>query len=123
LAGIAASRRHRAPDRLRHSIERYQYRYRLKNELGQLTEFAHHLLTMGFSQDQELEADAQGQRLAIDAGYDPAAAAALFSRLAARFHVGSRPPATTPAGEVAQAVGEAIGAYFRTHPPSQERIR
>ncbi len=108
---------------LRHSIERYQYQYRLKNELGQLTEFAHYLITMGFSQDQELEADAQGQRLAIDAAYDPAAAVALFSRLAARFHEGSRPRATTPAGEVTQAVGEAIGAYFRTHPPSEERIR
>ena len=32
-------------------------------------------------------------------------------------------PATTPAGEVVQAAGEAIGAYFRTHPPSEERAR
>jgi hypothetical protein len=30
--------------------------------------------------------------------------------------------ATTPAGEVREAAGEAIGAYFRTHPPSEERV-
>ena len=113
---------------LRHCIERYQYQFRLKkagfpDELGWLTEFAHHLATMGFSQDQELEADAQGERFAIEAGYDPDAAARLFSRMATKFQERTRPRANTPAGEVTQAMGEAFGAYFRTHPPSEERAR
>jgi predicted Zn-dependent protease len=113
---------------LRHCIERFQYQVALKkvgvpDELGWLTETAHRLATMGFSQDQEREADAQGERLTIEAGYDPNAAAALFSRMAIKFGDTSRPPATTPAGEVAGAIGGALGSYFRTHPPSEERAR
>jgi predicted Zn-dependent protease len=113
---------------LRHCIERYQYQLTLQkagvpDEFGWLAEMAHRLATMGFSQDQEREADAQGQRLAIEAGYDPNAAAALFARMAAKFGERSRPRATTPAGEVTDAIGGAVGDYFRTHPPSEERAR
>jgi len=111
---------------LRHSIEHYQYEARLKKagapELGWIVEMAHRLMTLGFSPQQELEADAQGERLSIESGYDPDAEAALFTRMKARFHEPSRVQATTPAGEVTEAAGEAMGAYFRTHPPSDERI-
>jgi predicted Zn-dependent protease len=112
---------------LRHCIEHYQYEARLKKagspELGWLAEIAHRLVTQGFSQQQELEADAQGERLTVESGYDPDAEAALFTRMQARLHEPSRVQATTPAGEVAEAAGEALGAYFRTHPPSEERVR
>jgi beta-barrel assembly-enhancing protease len=111
---------------LRHCIEHYQYEARLKKagapELGWIVEMAHRLMTMGFSPQQELEADAQGERLSVESGYDPDAEAALFTRMKARFHEPSRVQATTPAGEVTEAAGEAIGAYFRTHPPSEERV-
>jgi beta-barrel assembly-enhancing protease len=110
---------------LRHCVERYQYEYRLKKagapELGWMVELAHRLATMGFSSDQELEADARGEALAIQAGYDPDAMAALFERMKARFHEPARRAASTPAGEVAQAAAEAVGSYFRTHPPFAER--
>jgi predicted Zn-dependent protease len=112
---------------LRHSIERYQYEAKFKKagvpELGWLVEVAHRLITHGFSPEQELEADAQGERLIIEAGYDPDAAAALFVRMQAHFHEPPRVQANTPAGEVAQAAGEAMESYFRTHPPSEERVR
>jgi predicted Zn-dependent protease len=111
---------------LRHCIEHYQYEARLKKagapELGWMVEMAHRLMTMGFSPQQELDADAQGERLSVESGYDPDAEAALFTRMKARFHEPSRVQATTPAGEVTEAAGEAIGAYFRTHPPSEERV-
>jgi beta-barrel assembly-enhancing protease len=110
---------------LRHCVERYQYEYRLKKagapELGSMVGLAHRLATLGFSSDQELEADARGEALAIQAGYDPDAIAALFERMKARFHEPAPRAASTPAGEVAQAAAEAVGSYFRTHPPFAER--
>jgi predicted Zn-dependent protease len=111
---------------LRHCIEHYQYEAKLKRAgapvLGSIVEIAHRLMTMGFSPQQELEADAQGERLSVESGYDPDAEAALFTRMKARFHEPTRVQAATPAGEVAEAAGEAVGAYFRTHPPSEERV-
>ena len=112
---------------LRHCIERYQYEIKLRKigapEVGSMVEFAHRIATAGFSRYQELDADAQGERLSIEAGYDPGAGAALFTRMKAQFHEPDRERATTPAGEMTQAAGEAIGSYFRTHPPSDERAR
>lgn len=112
---------------LRHCIERYQYEIKLKKagmlEPGWMVELAHHLATFSFAPYQELEADAQGERLIIETGYDPDAAPALFVRMKAHFGEPSRTPATTPAGEVAQSLGEAMEAYFRSHPPTEERTR
>jgi predicted Zn-dependent protease len=112
---------------LRHCIEHYQYEAKLSKasapELGGIVEMAHRLVTAGFSPQQELEADAQGERLSVESGYDPDAEAALFARMKTKFHEPSRVQATTPAGEVTEAAGEAMGSYFRTHPPSEERVR
>jgi predicted Zn-dependent protease len=88
-----------------------------------MMEVAHRLATAGFSQDQELDADAHGERLSVEAQYDPAAAPALFSRMGARVGEAPRHAANTPAGELAQAAGGVLAAYFRTHPPSDERSR
>ena len=112
---------------LRHCIERYQYEAKLKKagmpEVGQIVEIAHHLATFSFAQFQESDADAQGERMSIESGYDPTAAAALFRRMQA--HLGERfqTPATTPTGEVAQSVGDGLASFFRSHPPSEERAR
>src|SRR5208283_227294 len=110
---------------LRHCIERYQYEATLEKagmpEAGQALELAHRLATFSFTPDQELEADAQGQRMSIEAGYDPDAAAALFLRMQARLREPSPAPATTPVGEVTQSAGAALESYFRSHPPSEER--
>jgi beta-barrel assembly-enhancing protease len=112
---------------LRHCIERYQYEITSGKagvpEAGQSLELARRLATFSFTPDQELEADAQGQRMSIEAGYDPDAAAALCLRMQARLREQSLAPATTPVGEVTQSAGEAIGSFFRSHPPSQERAR
>ena len=112
---------------LRHCVERYQYEYRLKQAGAPLTgwmiEVVHRLATMGFAPYQELEADAQGEVLAIKAGYDPGAAEALFERMKTRLHETTAPPPSTPAGEIGSAAGQAVGSYFRTHPPFEERAR
>jgi predicted Zn-dependent protease len=112
---------------LRHCIERYQYQLALKKvgagEAGVIVGMAHQIAMAGYTQYQELEADASGERLAIEAGYDPDAAAAVFERMKAKFQESAQSPATTPVGEAGQAVENALGAYFQTHPPSEERAR
>lgn len=112
---------------LRHCIERYQYELALKKvgapDAGVLIGLAHQFASLGYAQYQELEADASGERLAIESGYDPDAAAAVFQRMKTRFGENTAPAASTPLGEVGHAVGEALGAYFQTHPPSAERAR
>lgn len=112
---------------LRHCIERYQYEIRLRQagmpEAGQLAETAHRLATFPFASYQELDADAQGERMSIESGYDPAAAPRLFERLTVRLAEPLRVQAATPAGEVTQSAGEAIDSFLRSHPPSQERAR
>jgi len=59
-----------------------------------------------YSQDQELEADEFGARLAAAAGYDPHAAVRLMKRLQGA------------AGEM----DEGLLAYFKSHPPFDVRI-
>jgi predicted Zn-dependent protease len=112
---------------LRHCIERYQYELALKKvgagDAAGLVDLAHRLFAIGYSQDQELEADASGERLTIEAGYDPDAAAAVFERMKIKFREHAAPPATTPLGEAGQAVWEALGSYFQSHPPSEQRAR
>jgi beta-barrel assembly-enhancing protease len=112
---------------LRHCVERYQYEIAMKNvgagDGAALVGIAHQLVAIGYTQFQESEADAGGERLAIDAGYDPDAAARVFERMKVRLGEGSAEPATTPLGEVSQAMAQALGAYFQTHPPSADRAR
>lgn len=112
---------------LRHCIERYQYELAARKagvgEIGQLAEVARRLVTVGYRQYQELEADAQGVRMTAEAGYDPAAGPALFRRLGERVGERAAPRPRTPVEEAGQAVGRAMGSYFRSHPSSAERSR
>ena len=112
---------------LRHSIERYQYEAKLTKaglkQVGQIVKIAHRLATFSFAQYQESNADAQGERMSIESGCDPTAAASLFRRMQAHLGERARSPATTPGGEVAQSVDDALASFFRTHPRSEERTR
>lgn len=112
---------------LRHCIERYQYEAKLRKVgmlgVGQIVEIAHHLATFSFAQYQESDADAQGERMSIESGYDPTAAAALFRRMQAHLGERSQTPAATPTGEMTQSIGDALASFFRTHPRSEERAR
>lgn len=109
---------------LRHCVERYQFELKAKRigleEAGAAAGMAQGLIALAFSPQQELDADAAGERLVIDAGYDPAAAARLLTRMSAAQSGAS---ATTPAGEAAAAVSQALQDFFRTHPPGSDRAR
>lgn len=112
---------------LRHCVEHYQYQYQLKQAgmptVGWLVELAHRLATINFSSVQELEADAHGESLNVQAGYDPDAAAVLFFHMRQEFGEPDSVQPATPAGELRHALGKSIAAYFRSHPPSAERAQ
>jgi predicted Zn-dependent protease len=102
---------------LRHCVERYQY----QQKFGTLAGIAHQLATLTFSPQQEIEADLQGERLSVEAGYDPDAAASLFHRMHIAFRERERRRARTPAGEIVTSAEELLGDFFRSHPLSEER--
>jgi len=112
---------------LRHCIEGYQYVLATKRvgagEVGHLAESFRRLLAIGYKKYQELDADAYGVRLMIEAGYDPQAMAVALHRLRQQFDKGGRPQAKTPVGEFTQALEQAIVSYPRSHPTSEERIQ
>jgi predicted Zn-dependent protease len=112
---------------LRHCIEHYQYELTLKKvgarPVGQLAEIARRLVALEYGKYQELEADAHGMRLSILAGYNPEAGPAVFDRLKRHFREKAAPKVKTPVGEILQALGDVAESYFRSHPPSAERMR
>jgi len=112
---------------LRHCIERYQYAVMLKrvglSEVGQLADLARRLVAAGYGKYQELEADAHGVRLSIEAEYNPEAGAAVFERLKGRASERTPPKPTTPIAELAQTLEQALSSYHQSHPLSEERLR
>lgn len=113
---------------LRHCVERFQYQHALDKvgagDVGPAVDLARSLVAIGYSQFQELDADAEGSRIAVEAGYDPRAGAAVFSRLEVSFSETRRQPeATRPLQELSRAMDEALSDYFCTHPKSAERAQ
>jgi predicted Zn-dependent protease len=75
----------------------------------------------GYSKDQELEADREGARLAVRAGYSPEGAIRLFGALQRLRGLHDR-PARTPQEEVAKVAAQALSEYFQSHPLESDRI-
>lgn len=111
----------------RHCIELFQYEMAISElGIGRIAgdvEFLHRIVTVGYSKYQELEADLQGLRIAIQAGYDPQAAMDVMNRVLSRFDPWQVGPAEQPVNEVLQAVGEALRDYSRTHPYTADRVQ
>lgn len=77
--------------------------------LGKIAGSMKDLMVQGYRQDQELEADLYGVRLARLAGFDPRGLIRLLERLREL-----RPDGKGPIAEAFQ--------YFRSHPPIEERL-
>ena len=75
----------------------------------------------GYSKTQELEADREGTRLAVNAGYSPLGAVRLFQTFDQLFQARSR-RAQTPQEELSTLALETLEGYFRSHPLPSERI-
>ncbi|HAE38860.1 MAG TPA: hypothetical protein DCG57_09505 [Candidatus Riflebacteria bacterium] len=84
---------------------------------------ASRIIQGGYQQFQEFEADARGLRFAADAGYAPGEAELAMARLGMMFKDEKRPSkASDPVAELQGAIKTAAGSYFRSHPPTEERV-
>jgi predicted Zn-dependent protease len=107
-----------------HCAERLQVQAALRKvPLGQLIALPLEIFELGYSKDQELEADREGTRLAVAAGYSADGAIQLFEafqKMEERMRPGSK--ARTPQEEIAGAAVQVLTGYFRSHPASADRI-
>lgn len=108
----------------RHAVERLQVEARLRH-LGLfrlLIELPIEVFEAGYSKEQELEADREGTRLAVNSGYSPTGAVRMFEAFDRRFREAKEEQTKSPQEEASRLVLSTLGDYFRTHPSSQERI-
>lgn len=117
---------------LGHCAERVQIETRLKKlPLGSVAELPIEIFQAGYSKQQELEADREGTKLAVAAGYSAQGAISMFERfqkLQEQWQTyarrGRRQPDVLelPATIANVTVLQTLEEYFRSHPPEQERI-
>lgn len=109
-----------------HCAERAQQEQALRRiPLGGLVAIPVFVFEAGYSKDQELEADREGTRLAVDAGYSANGAIRLFEafdRMYRRYMRGDQGRAGSPQEELSQVAMQTLEGYFRSHPLPRERI-
>lgn len=98
---------------LKHAVARHQYPRDI--------EFLRTLIVAAYDQQQELEADAYGLELMKRTGYDPIAMVDLMTRMLGTE--GQAQVARTPTGELANIAFGTLSDYFRSHPPTRQRLR
>lgn len=105
-----------------HCADRVQQQEALRKiPLGGLVALPVYVFTAGYSKNQELEADREGTRLAVQTGYSASGATRMFETFE-RLHKNYQAKAKTPQEEVSQVALETLEGYFRSHPLPSERI-
>lgn len=105
-----------------HCAERVQTEQRLRRiPLGGLIRIPISLFEAGYSKDQELEADREGTKLAVWAGYSPLGAVRMFETYD-RLYKEYVQRAKSPQEELSTVAIQTIEGYFRSHPLPSERI-
>lgn len=108
-----------------HCIERYQVEARAERMrlgiVGGLVQLPLEIFQAGYSKDQELEADREGTRLAVEAGYSPLGAIQVFEAYQ-RLRQQEESQARSPQEEAARMTVETLSGYFRSHPLEADRI-
>ena len=92
--------------------------------LGSLVAIPIFVFEAGYTKDQELEADREGTRLSVEAGYSANGAVRMFEsmdRMYQRYRV-QRLRAASPQEELSDVAMQTIEGYFRSHPLPAERI-
>jgi beta-barrel assembly-enhancing protease len=108
-----------------HAVERVQIEAQFNRldleEFAALAQLPVSLLQDGYSKDEEFEADREGLRLAVAAGYSAQGAVKLLERWTQLYreyviH------ADTPTDELGDIAIAGLEGYFRTHPQPSERL-
>ena len=106
----------------RHCAERVQVEQRLRKiPLGELAAIPVEIFEAGYSKDQELEADREGAKLAVWAGYSPLGALRMCETYDRLYQEYVR-RAKSPQEELSNVAIETIKGYFRSHPLPSERV-
>jgi len=108
-----------------HAVERIQVEAQLKHLnldiVAAVAQIPMSLWQVGYSKDEEFEADREGLRIAAAAGYSAEGAVNLLNRWA-KLHREYVIRAETPTDELSQLAVEGLEGYFRTHPLPSERL-
>ena len=105
-----------------HCSDRVQQEEALRKiPLGGLIALPIEVFEAGYSKDQELEADREGTRLAVQAGYSASGAIRMFETFE-RLQREYQAKAKTPQEELTQVALQTLEGYFRSHPLPSERI-
>ncbi len=105
-----------------HCAERVQTEQRLRKiPLGSLVAIPAAIFEAGYSKDQELEADREGTKLAVWAGYSPLGAERMFETFDRLYQEYIR-RAQSPQEELSRVAIQTLEGYFRSHPLPSERI-
>lgn len=109
-----------------HCAERAQQEQALRRiPLGALVAIPIFVFEAGYSKDQELEADREGTRLSVEAGYSPNGAVRMFEtfdRMYQRYRAQKGGRAGSPQEEVSDVAMQTLEGYFRSHPLPSERL-
>ena len=105
-----------------HCAERVQQEQALRKiPLGGLVAMPMEVFEAGYGKDQELEADREGTRLAVQAGYSANGAIRMFETFQRLFNE-YRAKARSPEEELSDLAQQTLEGYFRSHPLPSERI-
>jgi predicted Zn-dependent protease len=91
-------------------------------DVSALAEIPITLFQVGYSKQQEMAADQEGTRLAVQAGYSPMGAIRLFQKFQRMEDEHTRHP-NDPAQELTGLAWQTLSGYFESHPLSSERIQ
>lgn len=108
-----------------HCAERVQIEAQLRHldldVVGAILQIPLAAWELGYNKDEELEADREGLRVAVLAGYSPYGAVSLFEEYA-KLHREYVIHAQSPEEELSELAIQSLQGYFRSHPLPSERL-
>jgi len=112
---------------LYHCAERVQFEAQMRRlhleVISDLASIPVSVFKAGYSKELELEADREGTRIAVEAGFSPQGAISLFRAMEKRYREAEQRRPDSPEEEAERVVFQTLGDYFRSHPATNERIR